>query len=212
MLITLEKFKDLTSNDKYLFHLHTNHTDGLDNIEDYFCYASKKKVKTIVFTEHVKKNITYNFDDFYSEIKRIENKFETVNAVVGVESKILPDGSIDIPDSIIPKIDLLCFACHSFPDDINLYAETFKKVFLDAKWKSLIRVWVHPGRFIQRIGFSRHNINIFQNLLNTAIDEGVFIENNLKQETVLRNIIDSLPPECLIVGHDAHSVSELDIQ
>ena len=161
MRITLEQFEALTSNDKYLFHLHTNYTDGLNSIEDYFCYASRKKFKTIVFTEHVRENMKYNFDDFYNEIKRIENDFETVNAFIGVESKILPNGSLDVPDSILPKIDLLCFACHSFPDDINLYAEAFKKVFVDPKWKPFIRVWVHPGRFLQRIGLSRHNIDIF---------------------------------------------------
>ncbi len=212
MKITLEKFKVLTSDDNYLFHLHTNYTDGLNSIEDYFCYASKNMVKTIVFTEHVRNNLSYNFNDYYSEIKRIENKFETVNAIVGVESKILPDGSMDIPDSILPKIDLLCFACHSFPDDINLYAKAFKKVLVDPKWKSFIRVWVHPGRFLQRIGFSKHNIDIFQNLLNTAVVEGVFVENNLKQEILLRNIVKSILSESQVIGHDAHSVSELETQ
>lgn len=212
MSITLDEFKDLLSDSNYLFHLHTNYTDGLNNIEDYFCYASKKKFKTIVFTEHVREKMTYKFDDFYNEIKEIENDFEAVNAFVGVESKILPSGSLDIPDSILPKIDILCFACHSFPDDINLYAEAFKKVFVDTKWKHFIRVWVHPGRFIQRIGLSRHNIDIFQSVINTAIDEGVFIEDNLKQKLLLRNIIDSIPSEMLVVGHDAHSVSELDMQ
>ncbi len=212
MKITLGKFNDLTVDNNYLFHLHTNYTDGLNSIEDYFCYASKSKVKTIIFTEHVRKNIKYSFDDFYNEIKRVENKFKSINAVVGVESKIFPDGSIDIPDSILPKIDLLCFACHSFPDDINLYAKAFEKVFADARWKSLIRVWVHPGRFIQRIGLSTQNIDIFRSLLNTAVDEGVFIENNLKQVISLKNIIGSIPSECQIVGHDAHSISELQTQ
>ena len=212
MSITLEEFKDLLSDNSYLFHLHTDYTDGLNNIEDYFCYASKNKFKTIVFTEHVRDKMTYNFDDFYNEIKKNEKNFETVTAVVGAESKILPNGSLDIPDNILPKIDILCLACHSFPDDINLYAEAFKKVFVDTKWKPFIRVWVHPGRFIQRIGLSRHNIDIFQSLINTAIDEGVFIEDNLKQKLLLGNIIDSTPSETLVVGHDAHSVSELDMR
>ncbi len=212
MKITLKKFNALTSDSNYLFHLHTNYTDGLNSIEDYFCYASKNKVKTIVFTEHVRKTNQYNFDNFYNEIKRIENKFKSINAIVGVESKILPNGSIDIPDSILPKIDLLCFACHSFPEDINLYADAFKKVFADARWKSLIRVWVHPGRFIQRIGLSRQNIDIFHDLLNTAVDEGVYIENNLGQDASLKNVIGNMPSECQVVGHDAHSVSELEAQ
>ena len=210
MRITLEKFKDLTSNENYLFHLHTNYTDGLNSIEDYFRYASKNKFETIVFTEHVRKKISYNFEDYFSEIRRTETKFENVNAIVGVESKIFPDGSIDIPDSILPMIDLLCFACHSFPDDITLYEEAFKEVFVDAKWKSFIRVWVHPGRYLQRIGLTKHNTDIFHGLLNTAVGEGVFIENNLKQVVLLRNIIESIPSESLVVGHDAHSVSELE--
>ena len=210
MRITQEKFKALTSTDNYLFHLHTNYTDGLNSIEDYFRYASKNKFETIVFTEHVRKKISYNFDDYLSEIRRIETKFENVNTIVGVESKIFPDGSIDIPDSILPMIDLLCFACHSFPDDITLYEEAFKEVFVDAKWKSFIRVWVHPGRYLQRIGLTKHNTDIFHGLLNTAVGEGVFIENNLKQVVLLRNIIESIPSESLVVGHDAHSVSELE--
>lgn len=210
MRITQEKFKALTSTDNYLFHLHTNYTDGLNSIEDYFRYASKNKFETIVFTEHVRKKISYNFEDYFSEIRRTETKFENVNAIVGVESKIFPDGSIDIPDSILPMIDLLCFACHSFPDDITLYEEAFKEVFVDAKWKSFIRVWVHPGRYLQRIGLTKHNTDIFHGLLNTAVDEGVFIENNLKQVVLLRNIIESIPSESLVVGHDAHSVSELE--
>ena len=210
MRITQEKFKALTSTDNYLFHLHTNYTDGLNSIEDYFRYASKNKFETIVFTEHVRRKISYNFDDYLSEIRRIETKFENVNTIVGVESKIFPDGSIDIPESILPMIDLLCFACHSFPDDITLYEEAFKEVFVDAKWKSFIRVWVHPGRYLQRIGLTKHNTDIFHGLLNTAVDEGVFIENNLKQVVLLRNIIESIPSESLVVGHDAHSVSELE--
>ena len=210
MRITQEKFKALTSTDNYLFHLHTNYTDGLNSIEDYFRYASKNKFETIVFTEHVRKKISYNFEDYFSEIRRTETKFENVNAIVGVESKIFPDGSIDIPESILPMIDLLCFACHSFPDDITLYEEAFKEVFVDAKWKSFIRVWVHPGRYLQRIGLTKHNTDIFHGLLNTAVDEGVFIENNLKQVVLLRNIIESIPSESLVVGHDAHSVSELE--
>ena len=210
MRITQEKFKALTSTDNYLFHLHTNYTDGLNSIEDYFRYASKNKFETIVFTEHVRKKISYNFEDYFSEIRRTETKFENVNAIVGVESKIFPDGSIDIPESILPMIDLLCFACHSFPDDITLYEEAFKEVFVDAKWKSFIRVWVHPGRYLQRIGLTKHNTDIFHGLLNTAVDEGVYIENNLKQVVLLRNIIESIPSESLVVGHDAHSVSELE--
>ena len=210
MRITQEKFKALTSTDNYLFHLHTNYTDGLNSIEDYFRYASKNKFETIVFTEHVRRKISYNFDDYLSEIRRIETKFENVNTIVGVESKIFPDGSIDIPESILPMIDLLCFACHSFPDDITLYEEAFKEVFVDAKWKSFIRVWVHPGRYLQRIGLTKHNTDIFHGLLNTAVGEGVFIENNLKQVVLLRNIIESIPSESLVVGHDAHSVSELE--
>ena len=210
MRITQEKFKALTSTDNYLFHLHTNYTDGLNSIEDYFRYASKNKFETIVFTEHVRKKISYNFEDYFSEIRRTETKFENVNAIVGVESKIFPDGSIDIPDSILPMIDLLCFACHSFPDDITLYEEAFKEVFVDAKWKSFIRVWVHPGRYLQRIGLTKHNTDIFHGLLNTAVGEGVFIENNLKQVVLIRNIIESIPSESLVVGHDAHSVSELE--
>ncbi len=81
MGIILEEFKDILSNGSYMFHLHTNYTDGLNNIHDYFNYASKEGIKTIVFTEHVRRHITYNFDDFYSEIKKNEDDFKNIKLI-----------------------------------------------------------------------------------------------------------------------------------
>lgn len=211
MKISLKEFDDILSGKKYIFHLHTNYTDGLNSVQDYFAYASRKKYKSIIFTEHVRNSITYNFDDFCKDIKKMAKEYPAIKAVVGVESKVLPDGRLDVPDEILPEIGVLCFACHSFPEDVHIYKKAFEEIFTNRKWKDFIRVWVHPGRFIQRMGFSTQNIAILQSLINTAVAEGVYIENNLKQELQIRNLIERVPAVNIVVGCDAHSIDELGV-
>ena len=107
----LERFENLLSR-RYIFHLHTNYTDGLSSIEDYCLWASRNGCDTIVFTEHVRKELSYDFYSFLSDIENAKRKFPNMDIWVGVEAKILLDGELDISDEVLPKIEIICFACH----------------------------------------------------------------------------------------------------
>lgn len=201
----LEKFENLLK-DKYIFHLHTNYTDGLSSVEDYCIWASKNGYDSVVFTEHVRKKISYDFHSFLSDIENARHEFPDLDIWVGVEAKVLSPIGLDIPDEILSEIQIVCFACHSFPKDVGLYERAFEKLFSDSRWKEHIRVWVHPGSFLKCLGLIDDYLYLLDRLISFARREGVFIEQNLKYELPPRPIIKNIPRSNLVKGLDAHSV------
>lgn len=204
----LEKFERLLKS-KYIFHLHTNYTDGQSSIEEYCTWAANNGWDTLVFTEHVRKRLAYDFCSFLSDIENARQEFPKLTIWVGAEAKILPGGGLDIPDEILPKIQLICFACHSFPEDINLYKISFERLFSEDRWKSHVRVWVHPGYFLDRLGAMDKYLHVLNGLASFAISEGVFIEHNLRYKLPPEMIIGNVPRSKLVVGLDAHSVESV---
>jgi len=193
----LEEFRKLLS-ESYLFHLHTNYTDGELTCEDYFKFAFDNNIKALIFTEHVRKKLDYNFDSFVDEIKTSATKYPNVNYKIGVEAKIIPGGDLDINESILKDVEIICFACHSFPVDINLYFNSFKKLFKNKKWKKFIRVWVHPRRFLEKNNLLKNNLELFFNLIDIAKEESIFIEQNINN-----------PEHYYIKGFDIHTKKQL---
>lgn len=207
----LARFRKILERGKYIFHVHTNYTDGLSSVVDYFEYAQKNGISDLIFTEHVRKELSYSFDDFFNNIKVVGKRFTNVKAIIGVEAKIIPGGELDIPQSILSKIEVVCIACHSFPDDVSLYVETFEKIFKDKYLKDYVRVWVHPGRFFRKRNKLDENKNILEELIKVALSEEVFIEQNLKEDLPPLNLLEKIPYDKIVVGYDAHSVTDLEV-
>jgi histidinol phosphatase-like PHP family hydrolase len=205
----LAEFKKIISRGNYLFHLHTNYTDGISSIYDYFYYASQKGINCLIFMEHVRKNLAYDFLRFYSDVKNVEQKFKNVKAVIGCEAKITQEGTLDIPYWILKHIRIIGIACHSFPPEIDLYTQNLIKIFKDRAFREFVRVWVHPGRFLWKIGAPNKEV-ILGELIKCALEEGIFIEWNLKENLPPKNILENIPFDRIIWGVDAHSVNEID--
>ncbi|MDA8087537.1 MAG: PHP domain-containing protein [Nitrospiraceae bacterium] len=189
--------------------MHTTYTDGSGTVEDYFEYASLHGYESIVFTEHVRMNMSYDFDAFLEDIKAARQKFPWIMALAGAEAKILPGGLLDIPDNVSSKIEVICIACHSFPGNIRLYEKSFQKLLGDSRWGNHIRVWVHPGRFLRRMGLLDGNLENIGSLIRLGADRGVFIENNIKNNLPPASLLNGIHPDMIVVGCDAHSPSEL---
>jgi len=206
-----EEFRKVIKNESYIFHIHTNYTDGLSKVNDYFEYASKNNINVIIFTEHVRKKLNYNFDSFIEDIRHNNRKFPKIKTFIGCEAKLLPGGILDIPMNIIYKIHVICFACHSFLQDLELYSLSFMKLFANDEWKDYVRVWVHPGRFLKKLNILNENLKTLQELVNIALSNDVLIEKNLKEDLPPLEIIESVPFDRVILGYDAHSIDELKI-
>ncbi len=75
----------------------------------------------------------YNFNEFLEEIKKSKTSYPGIKIIIGAEAKIMPGGELDISKEVLDKIQLICFACHSFPDNAELYFESFKKLFFNKR-------------------------------------------------------------------------------
>jgi DNA polymerase (family 10)/putative hydrolase len=125
------------------WHIHTSFTDGKDTVNEYCDIAQKKGIPLVAFTEHVRKSLNYDFNDFLSQIDQAQEKYEII-ILSGCETKVLPNGDLDVEKSVIAQVDYPIFAFHTFPKDISIYIKCLKKVIKIPN----INTWAHPGHFL----------------------------------------------------------------
>lgn len=203
-----EDFRELLAK-PYLFHLHTRYTDGHLDVVDYFRFAKENDIKTIIFTEHVRRELKYDFTAFVDEIVATSELFPEIRGLIGAEAKLLPGGGLDIDKATADLLDVLCFACHGFPDDHELYFKSFEQLLTDDQWKNKIRVFVHPGRYLKKRQVTESAYwDRLHDLLLLGIENGVFIEDNKSE--MLPPSIHLLPDEHKIVGYDIHHQKGLE--
>jgi DNA polymerase (family 10) len=99
----------------------TNWTDGNDSIETMARAAMKHGLKYIVITDHTKRlAMTHGLDE-----KRIRAQWKEIDAVnkklggkikilKGTECDILKDGTLDLDDETLSKLDVVGVSVHSF--------------------------------------------------------------------------------------------------
>jgi DNA polymerase (family 10) len=107
-------------------HVHTNYSDGREGIEEIAEAAIKKGYQYIAITDHTKTvGITGGMDEKkilkqMKEIDGLNSKFEIryspnskFTILKGVECDIKSDGTLDLPDKILEKLDVVVAAIHS---------------------------------------------------------------------------------------------------
>ncbi len=104
---------------KGLFHLHTNWSDGVDSIEEYVRVAIGLGYQYIGISDHSKSAHYANglteervFAQ-WEEIDNIQIKYPTIRIFKGIESDILPDGSLDYSDDVLARFDFVLGSVHT---------------------------------------------------------------------------------------------------
>jgi len=194
----------------YLFHVHTDRTDGKLSVQDYFTLAGQYGVSSIVFLEHIRKAPNYDVEAFISEIKYTA-QMTGLTASIGFEAKLLPDGILDISESHLALAEVIGIAEHGFPDDLTVLKWAFSTALnsytRDLGNKSV--VWVHPGLWFRKRGLMHSHYQDYCSMLNEAQDAGVFIENNLRYGLVDESLSAGVAPSSLVLGADAHAQEDL---
>ncbi|MFY9410019.1 MAG: PHP domain-containing protein [Methanosarcina flavescens] len=127
------------------WHVHSNYTDGMCSIKDYCQRAVEVGLPLIAFTEHVRKNLDYDFSSFLNDIEIAKEEFDIV-ILSGCEAKVLPSGDLDVSEDVLKQVDYPIFAYHSFPIDIDLVLTSLKKVLKN----KYVNAWAHPGAFLKK--------------------------------------------------------------
>jgi DNA polymerase (family 10) len=133
----------------------SNWTDGADSIETMARAAMARGLKYIAITDHTKRlAMAHGLDAVriqqqWKEIDAVNKKLAgKIRILKGTECDILKDGSLDLPDEILAKLDVVGVSVHSFFDMPR--AEQTARV-LRAMANPHVDILFHPtGRVINR--------------------------------------------------------------
>ena len=200
-------------------HCHSNWDGGRDSIEEMAKIAMDLGYEYIGISDHTKfLRIEHGLNekqliDQHEEIKRLNSKFETQNSkfriLHGCEVNILNDGSVDIKDEVLGKLDYVIAGVHS---SLKMPKKEIMARIEKAMRNKNIDIFAHPtGRIVgQR---DEYQID-FDKLLKLAKETGTILEINSSSRLDLRDIyIRRAKNEGvkMIINTDAHQKEQLNL-
>jgi DNA polymerase (family 10) len=161
------------------FHMHSKWTDGHNSIEEMLHACAELGYQYCSISDHSKAVRVaggLGAKEFVEQRKEIENlrsNFRGTRLLAGCEVDILPDGSLDLPDEILDRLDIVIAAVHSKMDMTQ--SEMTKRV-VKALGHPAVTMLAHPtGRLInEREPFAIDLEEVF----SAAKEYGVAIELN----------------------------------
>jgi DNA polymerase (family 10) len=171
----LVELKDLKGD----LHLHTHATDGRNSLEEMALAAKKHGLNYIAVTEHSDRlKVAGGLDpprlmQQIDEIERLNDQLKGIRILKGLEVEILEDGTLDLPDAVLARLDLVVGTVHSY---FNLPFEKQTERILRAMDHRYFSMLAHPtGRLIDerepyRVDMTR--------IIHKARDRGCFLELN----------------------------------
>ncbi|MBW3003331.1 DNA polymerase/3'-5' exonuclease PolX [Candidatus Woesearchaeota archaeon] len=195
-------------------HVHTNWSDGDSTITEMVLEAKKLGYKYICISDHSPSEKIANGLDVKRikkqnlEIKKINKKINGINVFTGAEVDILKDGSLDYPDEVLNKLDIVVAAIHrGFKNSRNQIMERYEKAMQNKN----VRIIGHPtGRLIN----AREPLNVdIDKLIALAKKYDKVLEINSQPERLdldwvnVKKAVEAGVK--LAVNTDAHSRGEL---
>ncbi|WP_207764608.1 DNA polymerase/3'-5' exonuclease PolX [Hyphococcus luteus] len=196
-------------------HAHTKATDGKHSVREMALAAKKRGYAYIAITDHTKHvRIAHGLtkarlEKQLDEIDRLNEELSGIRILKSAEVDILADGSLDLPDVILEKLDLAVCAVH-FDFDLTPAKQT----------ERLIRAMDHPAFSIlahptSRLIGERDPMRVeMETLMDAALERGCYFEVNGQPERLdLNDVYCRMARERglkLALSTDAHSTDQLD--
>jgi len=196
-------------------HVHTKATDGRHSIEQMAKAAQDRGYRYLAITEHSKRvSMAHGLDAerLAEQISRIDRLNETLGGpklLKGIEVDILEDGSLDLPNSILKKLDLTVCSVH-YRGSLSREKQTER--IIRAMDNPYFNILAHPtGRLINER--EPYDVDMEQ-LMRAALERGCFMELNSHPDR-----LDLTDRHCrmakdmglkVAVSTDAHSVTDLE--
>ncbi|MCK9442043.1 MAG: PHP domain-containing protein [Methanothrix sp.] len=199
-----KEHKDLLHTGEW--HVHTSYTDGSGSVLEYCRRAEALAIPLIAFTEHVRRELTYDFNRFISDIEDARENFD-LTILSGCEAKVLPGGDLDVESEILRQVDYPIFAFHSFPRDQNLFLQSLQRVLRN----KYINAWAHPGHFLAKNHINLPEADLVE-VLRIMRAQDVLLEVNSKYMLPPKRWIELAAEHGVntVKGSDIHSIGELE--
>lgn len=192
-------------------HAHTKATDGHNSLREMAQAGLANGFEYLAITEHSRRlAFTHGLDPLQlarqcDEIDQLNAELKGITLLKSIEVDILEDGSLDLPDSVLARLDLVIGAVHS---SFNLSRAKQTQRILRAMQHPHFTLLAHPsGRLIQRR--APYDVDMLQ-IIREAGKRGCFLELNAHPER-----LDLLDTQCqmakgegvlISINSDAHSV------
>jgi DNA polymerase (family 10) len=198
-------------------HSHTNNTEGHNSIEEMAEAAKKKGYEYLAITDHSKRlSMTHGLDEKrleeqIEEIDKLNRKLKDFTLLKGIEVDILEDGSLDLDNSILKKLDLLVLSVHH---KFNLsQKKQTERIIRAIESSPVFTILGHPtGRIIGER--EPYDVNMEQ-LMKVARDRNCALELNAQPERLdLNDIYCKMAKDMgvmIVISTDAHSTAELNL-
>ena len=133
------------------WHVHTGYTDGQGRVDSYCQRALLNGLKSVAFTEHVRRRLDYDFGEYLSDVEHARLKYP-LQILSGCEAKVLDEsGRLDAPEDVLQRSDIVIGVFHSFPfKDRHAYVRCLCAMLENP----LVQVWGHPLLFSRRHGMA----------------------------------------------------------
>lgn len=162
-----------------VIHIHTNWSDGHNSLEEMVEASKNLGFEYIVICDHSQTAKYANGLEPERLIKQIEyieqisKKISGIKILKGVESDILPDGSLDYPEEILQRLDLVVASVHSH---FKMNKNEMTRRIIYALRSPYTTILGHPtGRLL--LARQSYEVDI-KEIIDVAADYGKIIEFN----------------------------------
>jgi DNA polymerase (family 10) len=194
-------------------HAHSKASDGHDSLRDMALAAKALGLEYLAITEHSRRlTVAHGLDPVQlarqcDEIDRLNEELNGITLLKGIEVDILEDGSLDLPDGVLGRLDLVVGAVHS-RFDLTRAKQTER--ILRAMDHPHFTLLAHPGgRLIERR--EPYDVDMLR-IIRHARQRGCFLELDANPERL--DLIDShcqsAKEEGVLVSIDSDAHSTFD--
>jgi DNA polymerase (family 10) len=194
--------------------MHSTWSDGSHTIEEMARACHAKGYEYCAITDHRKSTRIAGgldaqaFIKQWDEIARVRQRLDGYVVLAGVELDILPDGSLDLPDDILERFDIVVASVHS---KLNMTKMQMTQRMLKALSHPAVEILAHPtGRQIRK----RKPIAVdLDTVFHAAKEYDVALELNAQPQRLGLSAVHVYRARELgvrvAIDTDAHSVDQL---
>jgi DNA polymerase (family X) len=196
-------------------HCHTTTSDGQQTAEEMAAAARARGLEYLAITDH---SASHGFGDHVSddtlrsrveEIRALNERTDGFEVLIGTESNILTDGSLDYPDELLAQLDWVIASIHT---SFQMGEKEMTDRMVAAIEHPLVDAIGHPtGRKIEKRRPYRIDT---ERVIEAAVRTGTMIEINASPDRRDLNEIHARAAAAagvrILVNTDAHSVHEFD--
>ncbi len=196
-------------------HVHTKWSDGADSIEQMVKAATQRGYEYLGICDHSSRvRIAHGLDgerlqEQIETIRSIDEKLSHFHLLSGVEVEILEDGSLDIPDEVLAKTDVVVAAMHF---GSKAPKEELTQRIVTAMENSYVDILAHPtGRIINTR--PPYNVNLDE-IMKKAKQHHIYLEINSLDRLDLSDVAARQAKAHglkLVINSDAHKAAQLDV-